>query len=115
MIHNTQLLLEKLQALAQNSGAIVFDIGDYYVQFAKNKKTDTEIYFEAVSHHYIRTVPEATSSFLQLGFQIDDGNYYKTVNLADLGGIASDVEHIFTQIYQVNYDTAFGVMEDIDY
>lgn len=115
MHNNSKILLEKLQALSKDNGGIIFAIGDYYVQFAKNRN-ENKIYFEAVSHYFLDILPQNLSKeFFKLGFQIDDSNYYKWVDINNVETIVIDVEKIFEEIYKINYDKEFEIMDDIQY
>lgn len=115
MNNNSKILLEKLNILSKEGGGIVFAIGDYYVQFVKNHDQD-KIYFEAVSHNFLDILPKNLSiEFSKLSFQIDDTNYYKWVDLNCIETIISDVQKIFVDIYKINYDKEFEIMDDIQY
>ena len=108
---NSKLLFEKIQLLINHSGSIIFSIGEYYVQFAKDKNTE-EIYFEAVSHNFLDILPtNLIEEFQNLGFRIMNGeNYSKTVLVSSWPLIITDVEQIFLNIYKINYDKDFTLL-----
>lgn len=115
MIKNSEILSKKLQILSENSGSLIFSIGDYYVQFFKTK-AEKNIHFEAVSHYFLDIISkDLKKEFSDLSFSIDDGNYYKTVDIENAKSIVDDVQKIFKDIYKVNYDKKFDIKEDIDY
>ncbi|MEO6328254.1 MAG: hypothetical protein ABIO55_04955 [Ginsengibacter sp.] len=115
MDKNSKTLFDKLQALTKDSGSIIFAIGDYYVQFAKDK-VDKDIYFEAVSHHFLDIIPKnVKKDFSDLNFNIDVGNYYKKVGTKNIKSTVDDVQKIFEDIYKVNYEKEFEITDDIEY
>lgn len=115
MNNNSKILLEKLYSLSKNSGFLGFSIGDYYVQFLKEKSEDY-ITFEALSHYFDDNVPKKLNKeFSKLNFKIDAGNYYKTVWVSDVETIVNDVQRIFEKIYKVNYEKEFLITDEIEY
>lgn len=113
--NNSDILYANVKTLSNYEGSIIFGIGDYYIQFAKDKNSDL-IYFEAVSHNFLDLLPlEIKTDFLNLGFTIDDGNYYKSFKIEDLENIVSDSQKIFENIYKVNYNKSFKITDDILY
>jgi hypothetical protein len=115
MDNNSQTLLYKLQYIIKDGGSIIFAIGDYYVQLAKDK-SDKDIYFEAVSHHFLDILPNNIGKeFSKLNFKIDDGNYYKKVDPNNIESVIEDVQTIFKDIYKVNFEKEFEVTDDIEY
>ena len=113
---NSKLLAEKISSLKDNSGTLILSIGDYYVQFARNKNTSV-IYFEAVSHYFLDTLPtNLIFDFVKLGFELIKGeNYSKTIRDDEWKTIITDVQEIFQNIYKVNYEKDFEVIDDIEY
>jgi hypothetical protein len=116
MDNNSKLLSQKIKLLKNHGGSFILSIGDYYVQFCKNKK-EKQIYFEAVSYYFLDILPSnLIDDFLPLGFKIINGeNYSKTVNDEDWNTIIEDVQYIFQKIYKINYDKNFEVIDNIEY
>jgi len=75
------------------------------------------IYFEAVSHYFLDILsPNLTVEFAKLQFElIKEENYSKTVKDENWKTIISDVQNIFTNIYKVNYEKTFEIIDDIEY
>lgn len=115
MNNNSIILLRKINKLEKNGGSIIFNIGDYYIQFAK-EKSDTDIHFEAVSHNFLGKISKNLQrKFLNLSFQIEEGNYFKKVNKKDIKSLPKEVEFIFKEIYKIDYEQKFDIIDDIEY
>ena len=87
MAADRQIILDTLNRIINESGAAVFTIEDHYVQVAV--EGPSEIYCEAVSHHYHSSIDiNLESSFVKMGFHLEEGgNYsrrYLGVELKDL-------------------------------
>ena len=115
MNKNTETILVKLKSLIKHGGSIIFSIGDYYIQFSK-EKLEKKINFEAVSHHFLDIIPKnLEKEFLKLNFKILDGNYYKTIDKINLETTSEEIKEIFERIYKVNYEKPFEINDDIEY
>lgn len=113
MSSNSQILQQKLDELAAAQGFVVFAIGEYYVQFAK-ENPDSPMMFEAASHHFVEAVsPDLERRFREMNFQIEAENYHKEIPNSNFAATAREVEQIFGDIYGVDYSQQFELTEDI--
>ncbi len=109
------IIKEKLQQLIDSGGeAIVFALGDYYVQAANSKPG--ELYIEAVSHHYHSSIDTTLEGgFIGLGFHLEEGgNYSKSCHVGgadDIDKLADDIVKIFRDLYRAGDNDPFEVTE----
>lgn len=114
MAADKNIILSALLNAQSEGGAVVFTIGDHYVQAAA--ASPGEMLCEAVSHHYHSGIDIALeSSFTQTGFMLEDGgNYsrkYSVIDSASIEQIADDIMKIFEEIYHSDISLPFEVSE----
>lgn len=82
MAADKQLIKNTLISSLNDNGAVVFALGDHYVQTAA--VSPNEIYCEAVSHHYHSSLEiSLESEFTKLGFHLEEGgNYSRRYSIA---------------------------------
>ncbi len=114
MAADKQEIINSLNYIRNENGAVVFAIGEHFVQAAS--ALPDEIYCEAVSHHYYSGINIALeSSFINMGFLLlEGGNYsrkYHAVSDADIEKIADDILKIFNELYISDHTLPFEVTE----
>ena len=114
MAADRQLIIDALKNAKESEGAVVFAIGDHYVQ--ANSVSSVEMYVEAVSHHYHSGIDIGLeSSFTKMGFLLTEGgNYnrkYFTADEAAIGVLADDMMKIFNELYRSDINLPFEVTE----
>ena len=111
-MNNSEIIKSKLSEIIENKSVSIFSIGDHYIQLACYN--DNEIYFEAISHHFLGGLDKnLETSFKGLSFELDDGNYYKTYIATDQYNILKDAETIFREFYKIDYSLPFDI-QDVD-
>jgi len=110
------IILEKIEELKRDGTAVVFEVGDYYVQLAANNPG--EMYVEAVSHHYHSAINIGLeSSFSAMGFHLEEGgNYsrvYPTGAISETEKLADEIVRIFRDLYQAGNNNEPFVVNDI--
>lgn len=109
------IIKEKLQSLVNSGGeAVVFALGDFYVQVANTSKG--MLYCEAVSHHYHSSIDTSLESgFIAMGFHLEEGgNYSKSCQTGtpdEIDKIADDIVKIFSDLYRSGDNEPFEVTE----
>jgi hypothetical protein len=109
------IIKEKLQNLVDTGGeAVVFALGDYYVQAAN--AAPGELYCEAVSHHYHSSIETSLESgFIAMGFHLEEGgNYSRSCRAGspdEIDKIADDIVKIFSDLYRAGDNEPFEVTE----
>ena len=115
MKSNLSILKDKLNLLKTYGGLLSFSIGDYYIQFQKENNSEY-INFEAVSYNFLDIISKkSVNDFRNIGFEINNGNYYKWVKLDEIDAILKDTAVIFEDIYKINFELHFEVNDDIEY
>ncbi len=111
MAADRQIILDTLNRIINETGAAVFTIGDHYVQVAV--EGPSEIYCEAVSHHYHSSIDiNLESSFVKMGFLLEEeGNYRRRYLGVGAERLADDIVFIFEEIYRSNPAAEFEVTE----
>ena len=114
MAADKQEIINSLNYIKKESGAVVFAIGDHYVQAASTMPD--EIYCEAVSHHYHLAINIGLeSSFVQMGFLLQEGgNYNRKYSVKDdtaIEKLADDIVRIFNELYISDHTLPFEVTE----
>jgi hypothetical protein len=109
------IIKEKLQSLVDSGGeAVVFALGDYYVQAANAPSGG--LYCEAVSHHYHSSIDTSLEGgFIAMGFHLEEGgNYSKNCPVsgpADIDKLSDDIVKIFRDLYRAGDNEPFEVTE----
>ncbi len=114
MAADKQEIINSLNYILKESGAVVFAIGEHYVQAAST--LPDEIYCEAVSHHYHSAINIGLeSSFLNMGYVLQEGgNYSRRYNAGDnsaIEKIADDIIKIFGELYISDHTLPFEITE----
>ena len=111
MAADKQIILNTLNWIIKENSAAVFAIGDHYVQVAV--EGPSEIYCEAVSHHYHSEIAiNLESSFVEMGFLLEEGgNYSRRYHGWGADRIADDIVFIFEEIYRSDPAAEFEVTE----
>ncbi len=114
MAADRQIIVDALNTAIADGGAVVFAIGDHFVQAAVTGPG--EIVAEAVSHHYHSGIDIGLeSSFAAMGFGLEEGgNYsrkYSTINASAVEKIADDFLRIFEELYHADASLPFEVSE----
>jgi hypothetical protein len=110
------IIKEKLKEIQQSGSAVIFTVGEYFMQ-AAGHSPDT-MYVEAVSHHFHSGLNIGLEAgFASLGFKLEEGgNYSKAypVNSEDdLDKIAGEMETVFRDYYNADPSAPFEV-EDVE-
>ena len=111
MAADKQIILNTLNWIIKENSAAVFTIEDHYVQVAV--EGPSEIYCEAVSHHYHSSIDiNLESSFVKMGFLLEEGgNYSRRYHGWGPDRIADDIVYIFEEIYRSDPAAEFEVTE----
>ena len=114
MAADKQLIKNTLISSLNDNGAVVFALGDHYVQTAA--VSPNEIYCEAVSHHYHSSLEiSLESEFTKLGFHLEEGgNYSRRYSIAsgsDIDKLTEDIVFIFEVIYKADSNLPFEISE----
>ena len=106
---NIQVLLNELKT---KEGFFIFEIGDFYVQFLRQK---SNIYVEALSDfpEYFEDKELATEKFNKLGYSILDGNYFKYYPISNSENILNEVKTIISEIYEVDLSKKANIVNEI--
>ncbi len=114
MAADKQEIINSLNYINKESGAVVFAIGDHYVQAAST--IPDEIYCEAVSHHYHLAINIGLEgSFINMGYLLKEGgNYTKRYSAGsgnEIENIANEIVKIFNELYISDPELPFEVTE----
>ncbi|MBZ0202387.1 MAG: hypothetical protein K8I03_05150 [Ignavibacteria bacterium] len=114
MAADKQIIIDALNTAIAGGGAVVFAIGDHFVQAAAT--APGEMVAEAVSHHFHSGIDIGLeSSFAAMGFGLEEGcNYsrnYSAGDAAEVEKIANDFMRIFNELYHADVSLAFEVSE----
>ncbi|MBZ0202391.1 MAG: hypothetical protein IT281_05360 [Ignavibacteria bacterium] len=114
MAADKQIIIDALNTAIAGGGAVVFAIGDHFVQAAAT--APGEIVAEAVSHHFHSGIDIGLeSSFAAMGFGLEEGgNYgrkYSTGDAASVEKIADDFMRIFDELYHADINLPFEVSD----
>ena len=109
-----EIIKSTINELIISRSAVIFEIGDHYVQLAAS--SPGEMICEAVSHHYHSAIDiSLESNFSAMGFHLEEGGNYSRIyplnNDAEINILANDIEKIFKDIYKADENAPFGVTE----
>lgn len=112
MYTNEVNIQELLNELKTKEGFFIFEIGDFYVQFLRQK---SNIYVEAFSDfpEYFEDKELATEKFNKLGYSILDGNYFKYYPISNSENILNEVKIIISDIYEVDLSKKANIVNEI--
>lgn len=112
MYKNEVNIQELIDELKTKEGFFIFEIGDFYVQFLRQK---SNIYVEALSDFpdYFKDKELATEKFNKVGYIILDSNYFKYYPISNSENILNDVKTIFSEIYEVDLSKKANIVNEI--